>query len=188
VTFTAERRTAVALATAPGLALAGFSLVHPGFLDPSTARAWWQLHIPLLPLFPLLGGAVLLVLRGRRGPVATVARVAAYLYACLYTALDTVSGIAAGIVTEATGGSPAVGALFAVGDPLGHLGVGFLALAVCAAAVALRTPRALPGLAVLLVACWVFLLHHIFSPEGTLAMLGFALGFGLLVAARPRTA
>jgi hypothetical protein len=188
VTLTADRRAAAALAAAPGLALAGFSLAHPGFLDPSTARAWWQLHIPLLPLFPLLGGAVLLVLRGRRGPAANVARVAAYLYACLYTALDTVSGIAAGVVTESTGGSPAVGALFAVGDPLGHLGVGFLALAAVAAAVALRTPRALPGLVVLLAACWWFLLHHIFSPEGTVAMLGFAIGFALLAAARPRAA
>lgn len=177
----------IAAAAVPGVALAGFSLIHPAFLGPSTAVSWWQLHIPLVPVFPLLGVPILIVLRGERGVVAWVARIAAYLYACLYTALDTVSGIAAGLVTERTGGGATVGDLFAVGDGLGHLGIGCLAFAILVSAALLAGragPWVVPGVAVLLVACWGFLLHHIFSPEGTWSMLGFALGFALLAAAR----
>lgn len=192
-----RRGITIGAAAVPGLLLAGASLVHPGFLDPSTAQAWWKLHIPLIPLFPLLGGAVLLVVQGGRGVLPWIARIAAYLYACLYTALDTVSGIAAGLVTQRTGGGPAVGDLFAVGDGLGHLGIDVLAGAVVVAATVVIRAAAgttggarraavwvVPGVAVLLVACRGFSVHHIFSPDGTWAMLGFAAGFALLAAGR----
>jgi hypothetical protein len=36
---------------------------------------------------------------------------------------------------------------------------------------------------VVLVACWSFADSHIFWPQGVLTMLGFALGFGLLMVA-----
>ncbi len=176
-----------AVVAVPGVVLAGFGLIHPAFLDETTAMAWWQLHIPLIPLFPLLAAAMWLVLRGVRGPVAWVARVAAYLFACLYTALDTISGISAGIATERLGGSQAVLDLFAVGDELGHVGVWCLAASTALAAAALFPRdglRVLPGTAVLLVAAWAFYRFHIFTPYGALAMLGYALGFALLAAAR----
>lgn len=195
-----RRGIRIGAAAVPGLLLAGASLVHPGFLGPSTAQAWWQLHIPLIPLFPLLGGAVLLVVQGGRGVLPWIARIGAYLYACLYTALDSVSGIAAGLVTQRTGGGAEVGDLFAVGDGLGHLGIVVLDVAVVVAATVVVRAAAgtdggvrraatwvVPGVVVLLVASRGFFVHHIFSPDGTWAMLGFAAGFALLAAGRTET-
>ena len=179
------------VAAVPGLVLAGFGLIHPAFLDETTAMMWWQLHIPLIPLFPLLAAAVWLVLRGVRGGavggLAWAARIAAYLFACLYTALDTISGISAGIATERLGGSQAVLDLFAVGDELGHIGVWCLAASTVLAAAALFPRdglRVLPGTVVLLISAWAFYRFHIFHPYGALAMLGYAVGFALLAAAR----
>lgn len=171
----------------PGLVLAGLGLAHPSFLAPSTATAWWQLHIPLILCFPLLAVPLWVLLRGERGVLAWAARLAGYVYACLYTALDTISGVAAGVVTERLGGSQAVLDLFAVGDPLGQVGVGFLmAGSVLAGVVLARRDglRVLPGTALLLVAGYGFATFHIFSPYGVLAMLGYAAGFALLAAAR----
>jgi hypothetical protein len=77
--------------------------------------------------------------------------------------------------------------LFAVGDELGHLGVWCLGASSVLAAVALYPRdglRLLPGTVVLLVAAWAFYRFHIFSPYGALAMLGYAIGFALLAAAR----
>lgn len=181
-----NRWTRMVAVAVPGLILAGFSLIHPAFLDMSTAAAWWQLHIPLIPVFPLLAAAVWVLLRGERGVPAWIARVAAYLYAVLYTALDTISGISAGIVT-ANGAGQLAPSLFAVGDALGHVGVWCLAgSTVVAAAVLARRDglRVVPGTVVLLAAAWGFYRFHIFFPYGGLSMLGFAAGFGLLAAAR----
>ncbi len=77
--------------------------------------------------------------------------------------------------------------LFAVGDELGHIGVWCLAGSTVVAAAALFPRdglRVLPGTIVLLVAAWGFYRFHIFSPYGGLSMLGFAVGFALLAAAR----
>lgn len=176
------------LVAAPGLALAGFGLVHPVHLDPSTARAWWQLHVVLIPVFPLIGLAIGVLLRGERGPVATAARVAAYGFATFYTGLDVLAGIGAGLVTDVQqAGSPAVGRLFEIGDRLGDAGVWFLlACAVLTGAVLVRRdgPRALPGAIVLAAACFPFLEGHIFHPTGVVAMLGIAAGCALLAVAR----
>lgn len=172
----------------PGLVLAAFGLVHPAFLGPSTAMAWWQLHIPLIVLFPLLAAALWVVLRGERGVLAWVARIAAYLFACLYTALDTISGIGAGLVTDRLGGGPAEQSVFfAVGDELGRIGVWCLAVACLLAGVVLSRRdgvRVVPGTAVLMVASYGLYVFHIFSPYGALSMVGYAGGFALLAAAR----
>lgn len=173
----------------PGLALAGFGLLHPGHLDPSTARQWWQLHVWLIPVFPLISLAIGVLLRGERGAVAAAARVAAYGFATFYTGLDVLAGIGAGLVTDVQqGGSPAVGRLFEVGDRLGDAGVWcLLASAVLTGVVLVRRdgPRALAGAVVLAGACFPFLEGHIFHPTGVLAMLGIATGCALLAAARP---
>lgn len=170
----------------PGLVLGSFGLFHPVGLDTNTATMWWQFHIPLIPLFPLLAAAVWVLLRGETGPVAWVARIAAYLYACLYTALDTISGVSAGVVTQ-YGGSQAMLDLFAVGDELGHIGVWFLAGAtLLTGALLVRRDGVLvlPGTVIALVAAWAFYRFHIFHPYGALAMLGYAVGFGWMAAAR----
>lgn len=174
----------------PGLALAGFGQVHPVVLDPSTAREWWQLHVVLIPVFPLIAVAIWVLLHGERGPVAWAARVAAYGYATFYTGLDVLAGIGAGLVTDVQqGGSAAVGRLFEVGVQLGHAGVWcLLACAVLTGAVLVRRDgvRAVPGTVVLAASCLPFLDGHIFHPTGVLAMLGVALGCALLAAARRR--
>jgi len=174
-----NRWTRVVVVAVPGLILAGFSLIHPAFLDMSTATAWWQLHIPLIPMFPLLAVGMWVLLRGETGILPWVARIAAYLYAVLYT----------GIVTD-NGAGQVVGSLFAVGDELGHIGVWCLAGSTVVAAAALFPkdgPRVLPGTVVLLVAAWGFYRFHIFTPYGGLSMLGYAIGFALLAAARQPT-
>ena len=78
-------------AAAPGLALSVLGLFHPAQLTPATAASWWQLHVVLLPVFPLLGAALVLLVRGERGPLAWLARLGAYVYAVFYTGLDTLA-------------------------------------------------------------------------------------------------
>nr|BFE82415.1 hypothetical protein GCM10020093_050160 [Planobispora longispora] len=50
------------------------------------------MHLLLLPVFPLLAGSLLFLLRGLEGPWVTVARAGSYLYAIFYTALDAIAG------------------------------------------------------------------------------------------------
>lgn len=178
-------RTIIGVAL-PGLVLAGFGLVHPGYLDPTTARAWWTLHVWLIPVFPLISVALWVLLRDERGPVAWLARLAGYAFGTLYTGLDVLAGIGAGLVTEVQGPSPAVGRLFEIGDALGHAGVWSLLVgALLTGGLLIRRHglRALPGTVLLAGACYPFLGAHIFAPTGVLAMLGVAAGCALLAAA-----
>lgn len=171
----------------PGLVLAGFGLTHPLFLDATTAPAWWQLHVPLIPLFPLLAVALWWLLRGERGVLAWGARIAAYLYACLYTGLDVLAGIGAGLVTDVQGPGAGVGALFGLGGQLGQAGVICLAVGTALAGMVLIRRDGMPaaaGALVALAAGYPFYIGHIFSPVGVVAMVGYALGFALLAAAR----
>lgn len=101
----------------PGLVLAGAGLAHPARLRPETATDWWQFHVVLLPMFPLLAVALWMLLREANGSPAWLARVAAYGYATFYTGLDALAGIAAGLVVETTGRTSQVSI------DLGRLGV-----------------------------------------------------------------
>jgi hypothetical protein len=49
-----KRALLVAAAAAPGILLSGLGLLHPAGLTPATAEMWWQLHVVLLPVVPLL--------------------------------------------------------------------------------------------------------------------------------------
>lgn len=189
-------RTALLVTVGPIL-LAVAGLVHPRGLSPATAHRWVQLHIVLLPVFPMLALAFVVLLRGRpRADLTGVATVAAWVcagvYAAGYTGLDAVAGIAAGTVAGQPG-DPAelrrlVLALYATGDGLGHVGVYAFLAAVIAAAVALGNRhglRVLPGTAVLLGAGYSFIDSHIFAPRGVLTMLAVAAGFALWIWATP---
>jgi hypothetical protein len=189
-------RDIVLVAAAP-LVLAGFGLGHPGGLRPHNAEHWAELHIWLLPVWPLLALGLVVPLWGRprrdaAGAATVLAWAAGFGYAAFYTGLDAVAGIGAGIAEEHGGEQRrrVVNPLFHTGDALGQAGVWCLAVAVVAASVALCVRygvRVLPGTAVLLVCCWSFFDSHIFHPRGVVTMLGFALGFALWVwaAARP---
>lgn len=176
--------------TAPTV-LAAVGLTHPRLLTAATADHWVNLHIVLLPVFPLLALGVVVPLWGRPGRdlagVATVVSwIGAFVYATFYTGLDTVAGVAAGTVVRDAGGTDvgrSAQALFDAGDTLGYIGAYAFGAALLAASVALFLRygrRTLPGSLVVLIASYSFVDSHIFWPRGVLTMLTFATGFALI--------
>ena len=98
----------IALVTAAPLVLAAAGIAHPHGLSRSTAADWAQLHIALLPVFPLLTVGLLVPLwhrprLGLAGFATVVAWAGAFVYAAFYTGLDAVAGIAAGTAVEHAG-------------------------------------------------------------------------------------
>ncbi len=179
----------VAGIVAAPLALAALGLTHPVHLDGDTALWWHQLHIVLLPLFPLLGVNLWWLLAGLTGPLPWVGRIAGFVYIVFYGAPDVLAGIAAGVVRERATqeGVPAAlaaeGWLFTVGNALADVGVwAFLLGCILASGLlyARLGRRALPGALCLCVAAVIFLQSHIYFPLGVVAMLLLAAGFGLL--------
>jgi len=176
----------------PALSLAAAGLFHPHRLDADTADRWFALHVAGLLVFPLVGVALAALVRGRRDPVAWAVRLAAYGYATFYSALDVISGIAAGYVTRELGaGVPRpdeVRLLFRIGTPLGE--VGSWSLLVCCVLLAgdLLARHRVGALPVLLLVPGAWLVHtdHIFSPLGVAGMTLLGVGCGLLVATRPQ--
>ena len=184
-----SRTTSAGLVALPGLVLAVAGLLHPHHLTSATAERWWTLHVAGLVVFPLVGLALASLVRGRRDPVAWLVRAAAYVYATFYTALDVVSGIAAGYVTDRLGPGvdrpEEVTLLFRIGGPLGQVGsYALLAGGVVLVVDQLRR-HGLPGApGVLLVpGAWLVHSNHIFAPEGAVGMLlvGLATGWLALV-------
>lgn len=186
VTRTAWRVVGVAVGP---VVLAGLGLAHPSSLNSSTAAWWRDLHLILLPLFPLLAVNLWWLLGRRAGPLAWVARVAAFVYLAGYGALDVLSGIAAGALVDA-GLSPAddaLGAVFALGGDLARIGViALLASCVLTSLVLSRTAWlvVLPGAVLLCGSALVFMSTHIYWPAGGLAQLGMAAGFAWLALVR----
>ena len=185
----------VLVVAGPAVVLAGLGLTHPQELTAASASWWTTLHVILLPIFPLLAVSLWLLLRGVPGPVAWVARIAAYGYATFYTVTDVLAGIGAGELTQFNAArgvqerTVEVDRLFGVANDLGGIGIWCFAVA-CAAtalAVVLRVGRrALPGAAVLLVAGVLFTGGwHIYWPAGVVTMLVLAVGLGLLAVVLP---
>jgi hypothetical protein len=189
----------IALVTVAPLVLAVAGAAHPHGLSRATATDWTQLHIALLPVFPLLTLGLLVPLWHRPRPdlagfATAVAWTSAFTYAAFYTGLDAVAGIAAGTAIEHASGTANIGPikypLYDAGESLGEVGAYALIVAVVATAVALfpkHGVRVVPGTVVLLVAGWSFTDSHIFWPRGVWTMLGFALGFALLAAGTGRS-
>lgn len=188
------RRLLPVLVVLPPLAVAAAGLAHPVFLTPDTAARWEAVHLVLLPLFPLLGATTWLLLLGRPGALAWLARAAGAAFAVLYTALDSIAGIGAGHQMAATAARgdvrPPVEDLYDVGDPLGAVGVVLLAVGLALTAVVLwraaRSPLAALGGVVAVAACWPFLRYHVFPPRGVLALVLLAGGLALLGVAAGR--
>lgn len=176
----------IAAVTVPGLLLAAVGLTHPVRLDAESAGWWTTMHVILVPLFPLLGVAVWVLLRRETSALGWAGRVAAVVYVVFYGALDAISGIAAGTVALATGGSgDALVALFGTGGSLGRIG----ALAMIAAVVCVLGSSWVAGLrsvpfwiasVVLLCSVLVFTFRHIYAPLGAAAMVGLAVGFATI--------
>lgn len=173
-------RLAVLLAV-PGLALAAAGLFHPHSLSYETSWRWFSLHVPGLLVFPLVGVALMVLVRGRRDPLAWAIRIGAYVYATFYTALDVISGMGAGWVTYQLGPGverpEEVSLLFRLGTPVGEVGSwALLATVVLLAADLARRGRlrAAGASLVLVVGAWLVHVDHIFAPTGVAgcALLG----------------
>jgi len=168
----------------PGLLLAGFGIAHPAVLDAATASWWTTLHVVLLPVFPLLAVAQWQMLSSAPSWLRIPGRLAAYGFATFYGGLDAVAGIAAGAVADAQHAvTPVIGAVFAIGDLLGHVGAAcFLAAnVVIVIAATLRSKwRSVPGGLLLLIAGLSFIDSHIFWPRGVFTMLAVAIGMAQL--------
>ncbi|MDN4174323.1 hypothetical protein QWY28_15270 [Nocardioides sp. SOB77] len=187
------RRAYAATLAAPGLLLAVVGLFHPHHLSPATADRWFALHLPGLVVFPLVGVALAALVGRRTDPVAWLVRLAAYTYATFYTALDVVSGVAAGWVTRELGpGVPRpdeVRLLFRIGTPLGE--VGSWALLVTVVVLVLDQVRRhgvrAAGGVLLLPGAWLVHTEHIFAPGGVVGTVLLAAGTAALALAGTRS-
>ncbi|RZT88518.1 hypothetical protein EV383_5461 [Pseudonocardia sediminis] len=181
----------VAVVAFPGLLLAALGYHHPTGLDVATANMWWTMHVPLVPVFPLLGVALWVLLRQERGVVAWIGKIGAYLFGCFYTALDCLAGIGAGLVLDTEKrGQQSIIELIRIGDQLSYVGTGaYLVATVAVAGLMLRRAGwwALPGSVLLIGAAIPFITSHIFWPDGVLAMAATGIGAGLVEWSRPAT-
>lgn len=183
----------VLLAGLPAVVAALLGLAHPVLLTVETAERWSLAHLLLLPVFPLVGLALVWLLRGDRSPLAWTARVLAYGWAVLYGALDAIAGLGAPnqVTRTAERGEPfpPIGDLYEVGDRLGALGARGLLLAGALTAIALARRHgllALLGGALVVVGAEVVRLHHVFPGRGVAGMLAVAAGTVVLAAVRER--
>jgi hypothetical protein len=191
VEWTRGRITWVLGVALPPLVLAAAGLTHPMDLTPTTAHHWWFLHVLLLPVFPLLGVVIWVLLRGEAGVLAWTARIAAFGYAVYYTGLDTLAGIAAGVAMDTDPGDPATTRLLKIGNQLAVPGEWLYLIAVLLTGAVLirRGGRpALPGALILVIAAIPFMFGHIYWPVGVFAMLGTATGAAALEMIRPASA
>ena len=183
--MTRRRIVLLSLAVAvPPLVLAAVGVSHPTHLDADSAQYWRDLHIGILAVFPLLGFAPWIVVRGHRLWLSWTAGVLGFVYASFYTALDVLAGIGAGGL-EHEGMHEATPVAFDLGDRLGLVGsVAFVAACLLAGgfAVRMRGIRALPGALLVALGSVLFLFEHIFFPVGVIGQLCLAVGWVLLVA------
>jgi hypothetical protein len=172
------------LVALPGVVLAGIGMVHPHHLTAETAKWWSDLHVILLPVFPLLGAAQWVLLSGAARPLKWVGRLAAFGYAAFYSGLDAVAGIAAGAVVHVLRErGPVDEAVFSTGEWLGDVGAWcFLAASLTIVFARARGTgvMATVGAASLLAGSVLFLDSHIFFPVGVIAMFLLAAGMALL--------
>ncbi len=146
-------------------------LTHPTSLNASTAEWWRDLHIILLPVFPLIGAAPWLVSRRSAQPWRWLAGIGGFLFAVYYTALDALAGIAAGTV-QLAGHPEAKSSLYAIANVFGPIGAIGLAVAWAAATVGVMRGsiiRAVPG-ALAVVGALLVLKSHVYFPVGTLGL------------------
>ena len=177
-----SRRTLVLLVAVPALLCAAIGLTHPPTLNASTGEYWRNMHIALIPIFPLVGLAPWLIAR-RAGPwFGRGAAVLGYGFAVFYTSLDLLAGVAGGALV-ASGHSDASGEVFAVARVLGAIGVAALVLGCLLAGVAAVLTAglaAVPGALLATVGAALVQPGHIYLGLGTVAMLLLAGGFVIM--------
>ncbi|WP_213813682.1 hypothetical protein [Glaciihabitans sp. dw_435] len=175
----------IAVVAIPPLMLAVVGISHPMILTAQSAEYWRNLHIAILPVFPLLGFAPWLIVRGYVAWVSWLTGALGFLYAAFYTALDVLAGIGAGGLKLDDMGM-ATGTVFGLGDDIGRVGsIAFIAAVTVAAIVAvLRSGGlAIPGGVMVLLGSVLFYDDHIFFPEGVLGQFLLAVGWTTIVLA-----
>jgi hypothetical protein len=179
-------RTAIAV-LAPPVVIGLIGLTHPAHLT-QDASAWWRdLHIVLLPLFPLLAVGPWLVARSIEPVYGRITLLLGYVFACFYSALDILAGIAAGALKHDRQGGLAT--VFGYASDLGQIGsIAYIGAIAAAAGCLLRVagPWVLPGAALALVGAYGFMQNHVYPPWGVLSMLAIALGWAWMLTAAGR--
>jgi hypothetical protein len=169
------------LAAVPGLIIGTVGIFHPAELTAADAERWRNIHVVLLPLFPLLALAPWLLARRENRVAGWVGLLLGYTFAMFYTGLDLIAGAAAGVLKMA--GSEDLAPIFAFGNGLAEVGVwAHLLAASLASALVLRSSgwRALPGAVLVIAASVSFMGSHVYWPEGVATMYALAVGWGLL--------
>jgi hypothetical protein len=166
-----------------------FTLLHPQSTDVLAdvkTETWLSVHYAQLALAPLLALAMLSVVGPLAGVAATVGRVGVVVWVALFSAFDSIAGIATGVLVDG-GFADAADYLFdhslvGGGSVLGWTAQPMWIVVAVASAVALRTNAAT-------VACWATMLASVLfaTHAGWTAALGLlALAVALLIAvARP---
>jgi hypothetical protein len=170
----------------PPLILAGVGVTHPTHLTAASAEYWRNLHIGILPIFPLLGFAPWIIVRRRSNRWLTWGTgILGFLFGAFYTALDVLAGIGAGGLKLDDMGM-ATGTVFGLGRDLGSIGaLCFIAACVIAGLLAIirSGPLAIPGALLVVAGSGLLYKDHIYFPLGVLGQLFLALGWvGLLLA------
>ncbi len=190
--MTLSRAQKAVLCALPGLVLGVAGLRHPMHLNAATAHTWWTLHVAGLFVFPLVGVALMALVWGRRDVVAVLVVLTSFVYATAYSALDVLSGIGAGYVTDhLPAGAPRpdeVRSLFAIGTPLGRIGSVALILAALLVTFDALTRVGAKGAVGLLAVLGAVLVHnfHIYPPWGSTGIALVGLGTGGLARRWPR--
>ncbi|MDQ3592055.1 MAG: hypothetical protein M3386_04030 [Actinomycetota bacterium] len=185
-TWPRSRRSLVLAVALPGLLIGTIGIFHPAHLTDSSAQQWLDLHVVLLPLFPLMALGPWLLARQAGAVAGWAALVLGYVFAMFYTGLDLVAGAAAGALTLA--GSAGVNTMYGLGNDLAEVGVwAHLAAAVFVSGLvgARAGARALPGMLLVIAASVSFLDSHIYWPGGVVTMYALALGWAALAAVVP---
>lgn len=175
-----NRRTRAIVVGAPPVLCALIGLTHPLELTAATSEYWRNMHLALIPIFPLIGAAAWLLARQAGRSYGLLAALFGYGFAIFYTALDILAGVAGGALVTA-GQSPEP--VFAIARLLGPIGVLCLVLGcVVAGAAAFRIAgvTTLPGTFLACIGAALLQPGHIYAGLGTLAMLLLGGGFVVL--------
>lgn len=166
----------------PPVVIALVGLAHPAHLTQDASARWRDLHIVLLPLFPLLAVGPWLVARAIEPVYGRITLVLGYVYACFYSALDILAGIAAGALKHDREGG--LGTVFGYAHDLGQIGsIAYIGATAAAAGCVLRIAgvRALPGAVVSLAGAYGFMENHVYPPWGVISMLAVAAGWAWML-------
>ena len=177
-----SRLTLVLLVSLPAVACAAVGLTHPAHLTAGSAELWRNLHLVLIPVFPLIGLAPWLIARRAGRWFGGVAALFGYGFATFYTSLDILAGVTGGALVMA-GNGDATGPIFAVARTLAAIGVvSLVAGCIVAGIAAFRVAGvvALPGAVLATVGAILVQPGHIYLGLGTVALVLFAAGFVIM--------